>query len=139
MEEIVGFGRFFTKNQDLFKQHPKMTNAYKGFKTDGFALAVYEEFIPFFGVSLLAYFFPGKILYTLWYALMLALTGHFIIHIGQSLYIKKYIPSLITSIICLPVSIVILIKCAGYIEFSLTTIICIVVGIAIMMLNLKRR
>ena len=137
MEEIVGFERFFTKNPYLFDRYPKIMKAYKEFKTDGFALAVYEEFIPFFGISLLAYIFPGKILYALWYALMLSLTGHFIIHIGQSLYIRKYIPSLITSIICLPVSAVILIRCAGNIEFSITTVLFIFAGIAIMILNLK--
>ena len=137
MEEIIGFERFFTKNPDLFNRYPKMMNAYKGFKTDGFALAVYEEFIPFFGISLLAYFFPGNILYSLWYSLMLSLTGHFVIHIGQSLYIRKYIPSLITSIICLPLSVAILIRCVGDIEFSLMTVLFIVVGVAIMMMNLK--
>ena len=137
MEEIVGFKRFFSKNPDLFDRHPKIMKAYKGFKTDGFALAVYEEFIPFFGISLLAYFFPGNILYSLWYSLMLSLTGHFVIHIGQSLYIRKYIPSLITSIICLPLSVAILIRCLGDIEFSLMTVMFIVVGVAIMMMNLK--
>ena len=137
MEEIVGFERFFTKNPDLFDRHPKIMKAYKGFKTDGFALAVYEEFIPFFGISLLAYFFPGNILYSLWYSLMLSLTGHFVIHIGQSLYIRKYIPSLITSIICLPLSVAILIRCAGDIEFSLMTVLFIIIGVAIMMMNLK--
>ena len=137
MEEIVGFERFFSKNPDLFDRHPKIMKAYKGFKTDGFALAVYEEFIPFFGISLLAYFFPGNILYSLWYSLMLSLTGHFVIHIGQSLYIRKYIPSLITSIICLPLSVAILIRCAGDIEFSLMTVLLIIIGAAIMMMNLK--
>ena len=137
MEEIVGFERFFTKNPDLFDRHPKIMKAYKGFKTDGFALAVYEEFIPFFGISLLAYFFPGNILYSLWYSLMLSLTGHFVIHIGQSLYIRKYIPSLITSIICLTLSLAILIRCAGDIEFSLMTVLFIIIGVAIMMMNLK--
>ena len=137
MEEIIGFERFFARNPNLFDRYPKIMNAYKGFKTDGFALAVYEEFIPFFGISLLAYFFPGEILYALWYALMLSLTGHFVIHIGQSLYIRKYIPSLITSIICLPVSVVILIRCAGDIDFSLRTVLFIFLGVAIMILNLK--
>ena len=137
MEEIVGFERFFSKNPDLFDRHPKIMKAYKGFKTDGFALAVYEEFIPFFGISLLAYFFPGNILYSLWYSLMLPLAGHFVIHIGQSLYIRKYIPSLITSIICLPLSVAILIRCAGDIEFSLMTVLFIIIGVAIMMMNLK--
>lgn len=58
MEEIVGFGRFFYKNQALFERFPWLRSTYRDFKTDGFALAVYEEFIPFFGIALLAYFFP---------------------------------------------------------------------------------
>ena len=72
MEEIVGFERFFSKNPDLFDRHPKIMKAYKGFKTDGFALAVYEEFIPFFGISLLASFFPGNILYSMLFTCCIA-------------------------------------------------------------------
>ena len=52
MEEIIGFERFFKNNQELFERFPKITAVYRDFKTDGFALAVYEEFIPFFGISL---------------------------------------------------------------------------------------
>lgn len=137
MEEIVGFEYFFYKNQDIFMKYPKITKVYKNFKTAGFALAVYEEFIPFFGISLLAYFFPHKTLYVLWYALMISLTVHFVIHIGQSIYIRKYIPSLITSIICLPMSMAILIKCADYITFDLKTSLLILLGIVFMLLNLK--
>ena len=91
MEEIIGFGRFFRKNPDLFERFPRVTAPYKNFSTAGMALAVYEEFIPFFGVSLLAYYFPGEILSALWYGLMISLTVHFFIHIGQSVYIRKYI------------------------------------------------
>ena len=55
MEEIVGFERFFRRNPDLYDRFPRVLKAYRNFKTEGFAAAVYEEFIPFFGVSLLAY------------------------------------------------------------------------------------
>ena len=137
MEEIIGFGRFFQKNPELFERFPKITAAYRGFQTDGMALAVYEEFIPFFGVSLLAYYFPGKILYALWFSMMISFTAHLIVHIAQSIYIRKYIPSLITSIICLPISVIILIRSIPYIEFDTVTIICIILGIALMMINLK--
>lgn len=92
MEEIIGFGCFFRNNKQLFERYPKITAAYKDFSTEGFALAVYEEFIPFFGISLLAFFFPCKVLYALWLGLMIALTAHFLVHIGQSIYIRKYIP-----------------------------------------------
>jgi hypothetical protein len=137
MEEIIGFERFFKNNQELFERFPKVTAVYRDFKTDGFALAVYEEFIPFFGISLLAYFFPGKILCALWFSLMLALTLHFVIHIGQSVFIRKYIPSFATSVICLPISILILIKCAAFVKFDFVSVLCIAVGIAVMMINLR--
>ena len=86
MEEIVGFENFFKKNPEVFEKFPRITSAYKNFKTDAFALAVYEEFIPFFGVAILAYFFQGKILNAIWFGLMLSLTAHFLIHIAQSIY-----------------------------------------------------
>ena len=137
MEEIIGFGRFFQKNSDVFERFPRVTAPYRNFSTAGMALAVYEEFIPFFGVSLLAYYYPGEILNALWYGLMISLTAHFLIHIGQSIYIRKYIPSLITSIICIPVSLVILVKCMDYIEFDFPTILFIIAGIIGMIINLK--
>ena len=136
MEEVVGFGLFFRRNPDLFKRFPRITKAYRDFTDMGFA-AVYEEFIPFFGISLLAYYFPGKILYALWFGLFLSLTAHFIVHIGQTIYLRKYIPSFITSIICLPPSILIMIKASKYITFDVTAIMLIITSILLMMANLR--
>lgn len=137
MEEIIGFGCFFRNNKQLFERYPKITAAYKDFSTEGFALAVYEEFIPFFGISLLTFFFPCKVLYALWLGLMIALTAHFLVHIGQSIYIRKYIPSLITSLICLPPSVIIIVKTINIISFDLLTIVLIPVAIIGMIVNLK--
>ena len=123
MEEIIGFGYFFRNNKQLFERFPKITAAYKDFSAEGFALAVYEEFIPFFGISLLAFFFPCKVLNALWLGLMISLTAHFLVHIGQSIYIRKYIPSLITSLICLPPSVIIIIKSLIIIKINLVTVI----------------
>ena len=137
MEEIIGFGWFFRNNPWIFERFPGITASYKDFTTAGMALAVYEEFIPFFGISLMAYFFENEVLYVLWFGLMLSITIHFAVHIGQSIYVRKYIPSLITSVICLPISMIILINCSEYIAFDLTTIILIVATILLMMANLK--
>ena len=137
MEEIIGFGKFFRNNPQLFERFPKITKAYLKFTTEGMALAVYEEFIPFFGISLLAYYFPGYILETIWFGLLLSLTAHFVIHIGQSMYIRKYIPSLITSMILLPASLIILIRSAAYIAFDLLTVVIISASIFLMMANLR--
>ncbi len=53
------------------------------------------------------------------------------------IFIRKYIPSLVTSVICLPVSIVILVRCADYITFDVKTDLCILIGIVVMAMNLK--
>ena len=136
MEEIIGFGWFFRKNPWLFDRFPKVMNNYRGFTNEGFAIGVYEEFIPFFGISLLSFYFPGKILYALWLGIFISLIAHFFVHLGYAVYIRKYIPSVITSIICLPVSIVILIKCLPFITFDVITIVFSITGFLIMILNM---
>ena len=137
MEEIIGFGWFFKNNPEIFERFPKITAVYRDFTTAGMALAVYEEFIPFFGISLIAYYFENDVLYTIWLGLLISLTAHFIVHIGQSIYIRKYIPSLITSIICLPISLVILINSLQYIDISLSTVLLIGGSIMFMIANLR--
>ncbi|MBR3533495.1 MAG: HXXEE domain-containing protein [Clostridiales bacterium] len=137
MEEIVGFGSFFRKNPWLFDRFPKVLNAYRNISTAGFAAAVYEEFIPIFGISLLAYYFPCDVLFALWYGVFLSIAAHFLIHIGQTVYIRKYIPSFITSLICLPVSVVVLIKSGQFISFDVLSVVLMVAGIVLMMINLK--
>ena len=135
MEEIVGFGWFFRNNQWLFDRYPKVMNMYRDLKEMPWKLGVYEEFIPFFGVSLLAYYFPNNILFSIWYGFFLALTSHFVVHIGFSLKIKKYIPSVITSIVGLPVSSIILYKCAMLMSFDPTTVLFTIIGILLMICN----
>ncbi len=137
MEEIIGFGWFFRKNPQLFSKYPKVTKAYRDYTTEGMALAVYEEFIPFFGISLLAYFLENTILYVFWYGLLLSLTAHFVVHIGQSILLKTYIPSLLTSLICLPVCVQMLLKTADDLTFDRTNILLILLSIILMLLNLK--
>ena len=137
MEEIVGIEWFYSKNRWLFERYPKILKSYKGVTHMGFSAAVYEEFIPFFGVSLFAYYFPGQVLFALWYGIFLALAGHFLIHIGQVIVIRKYAPFIITSLICLPVSIVILVKSAPFIEWNAFAVAIVISGILLMLANFK--
>ena len=137
MEEIIGFGWFFRRNPQMFIKHPHITAAYRKFTNEGFAAAVYEEFIPFFGLSLLAYYSPGRVLYGIWFGMLLCLTGHFVAHIAICIYVGKFIPSLITSIICLPLSLLIVIRTFGLIAFDTLTVISAALTVPAMMLNMK--
>ena len=137
MEEIIGFGLFFRNNPEVFAKYPKLTAAYRGFTNEGFAVAVYEEFIPFFGLTLLAYYFPSKVLFAIWYGMMLSLVGHFVLHMLICLYVRKFIPSLITSLICLPACILIVVKTAGFLTFDALTVAVIALTVPAMMANVK--
>jgi len=64
--------------------------------TAGFALAVAEEFLLLSVLTIISIEFK---LYVLWAALMLGFFLHLLIHIGQALYIRHYVPAVITSIL----------------------------------------
>ena len=137
-EEIIGFGWFFRKNPEVFTKYPRLTSAYRGFNDVGMAVGVFEQLILFFGgLSILAYYFPNRVLYGAWYAMLLGLTAHFIVHIGICVYIRKYVPSLITSVICLPIGILMLAKTAALMTFDTLTVISAAVTVPAMMLNMK--
>ena len=89
----------------------------------------------FGGAALLAYYFPSRILYAVWFGFFMALAGHFVIHIGHTLYIRKYIPSFITSVISLPVSVIILIASAKFMTFDWITFTGIAISILAMIGN----
>ena len=135
MEEILGFGWFFRKNPWLYERFPRIMKNYIGFTEFGMAAGVYEELLLFGAVSLSAFYFPGKLLYAVWFGFFVALTVHFCVHIGHTLYIRKYIPSFITSVISLPASVIILIKASGHMSFDLFTLSGIISGLLIMIAN----
>ena len=67
--------------------------------TTGFAIAVAEEFIIISGVSVYAVLSQH---YFLWMALFLAFGIHLLVHVGQFVLLRKYIPAIVTSLLCLP-------------------------------------
>ncbi|MBF1356032.1 MAG: HXXEE domain-containing protein, partial [Mogibacterium diversum] len=76
--------------------------------------------------------------YIVWLGAFIAFSLHLFFHIIQSIIIKRYIPALSTSIILLPISLVLIntvIYNAKYSIFSITisSIFCLI----LMMLNLK--
>lgn len=94
MEEIIGFGLWLTKNREfLDNKYPKISNTYKPYSTEGMAAA------------------------------FMAYTVHLVIHIGQSIVIRKYIPALITSLICLPISIWVIASSITLLSYSVSNVI----------------
>jgi len=134
LEEIIGMRRFVNRNADMLQtRFPFLYKRLKNSTTEGFALAVMEEFVVFTSISLVAIYFDNSLCWNIWYGGFLGLTAHYVMHIGQALVIRRYIPALITSIICLPISVLILHHCYALIDINVWHII---IGLAIVALNM---
>ncbi|HFL3258421.1 HXXEE domain-containing protein [Clostridioides difficile] len=139
MEEIIGFGIWLKKNKSMLdKKYPFISKVYENYSTEGMAFAVFEEFILCIIFCILTVITDNQYVYLLWLGSFIAYTLHLVIHIGQSIIIRKYIPSLITSIICLPISIWCISKSIYIVDCEMsTTILYSIIGIIIVALNLK--
>ena len=125
---------FLDRNEELLKRRfPKIHCLFHGTTNEGFALAVAEEFIVFTIIALLALKIDHQFVWNIWLGAFIGLTFHYVVHIGQSIVLRKYIPALATSVICLPISIYILKQC-----FMLFTVDIwqMIVGVVIVAVNL---
>ncbi len=92
--------------ETLRKNHPRfghMLNHLQRLNTKAFAIAVLEELILLIAVTVYA-INGGKYAIELWSAVFMAFSIHLIIHIGQAVITRGYVPGLITSILLLPFS-----------------------------------
>lgn len=135
MEEVIGYGLWLRKNRSfLDKKYPKISNTYKPYSTEGMA-AVMEELVLCLVVCIIT---RVSGFYGLWFGAFVAYTVHLIVHIGQSVVMKMYIPALITSVICLPISVWAVAMSVGLLEYTaLKIILYTVLGTVAVGANLK--
>lgn len=69
--------------------------------TRGFAVAVLEEFVLLLAATVYA-FVGGPFALQIWMALFIAFCLHFLMHIGQSVFLQSYVPGLVTSVLFIP-------------------------------------
>lgn len=100
MEEIIGFRLWFEKNFDLVKKYSVLEKLYSSFSSEGFAIAVLEEYIICIVVTGISIFWE---IYIIWIGVFIAFAIHLAIHIIQSLVIRRHVPALISSIALLPI------------------------------------
>ncbi|MDE6252872.1 MAG: HXXEE domain-containing protein [Lachnospiraceae bacterium] len=105
---------------------------------EGFALAVFEEFIVCIVFSALALYTKAEFFMLFWLGAFITCTLHFIVHIIQAIIVRKYIPALMTSIICLPISIWIISECISTLDCQIIKIVLFsLIGVIVVLLNLK--
>jgi len=103
-EEIIFFKPWINKNSAYLRERfPRLSNnflpRFESLSTSGFALAVAEEFVLLSLITYGSIYFDN---YYLWLATFMGFFIHLIIHVIQWIILKKYIPTIITSLISLP-------------------------------------
>lgn len=139
MEEIIGYGIWLKKNRAMLdEKYPKISRIYENYSTEGMALAAFEELLLCLLFCILALMTKNKMLWLVWLGGFIAYAFHLLIHICQSLFIRKYIPCFITSIMALPISIWQIYECILELQCTVSAVILFSsVGMIIVALNLK--
>ena len=102
-EEIIFFKTWISKNKGyLTEKFPKISKRFlprmENLSTSAFALAVAEEFL------LLSLIIVGSVLfdnYLLWLAAFMGFFVHLLVHLGQWIILKRYIPAIWTTFLAL--------------------------------------
>lgn len=136
-EEIIFMEHWISRNRHyLYERFPmlskKLLPHFDNITTSSFAFGVAEEFIL---ISIITIFSYVMSIYSLWMGLFIAFTLHLIIHCVQTLIVKKYIPAIVTSIICLPICIYIINHMMKLFTIN-TVILYSILGFIIMVINL---
>lgn len=127
-EEIIMIGAWKKRNkltnsnnQSNEKDFLSTKVPYSDFKsTASFSIGVAVEFLLFSAVSLMAFFLDN---YYIWFIFMFAVTFHYLVHLKMCISFKGYVPGIATSVICFPISIILLIYVSKEAAFSIYAVI----------------
>lgn len=96
-----------------------------------------EEFVVVLLVSFFALICHTRLLYLIWLGGFVAFAFHLVVHILQAIWIRRYIPALTTSILCLPVSSIIIWKASTLLRVNTSELLFFsLIGILIVISNL---
>lgn len=107
LEEIIGFRLWFEKNKDVINKYNRFSKIYQNFSIEGFSVAVLEEYLLCIVITGVSLYFNE---YIVWLGAFIAFSLHLFVHLIQSIFLRRYIPSFLSSVILLPISIVIIEK-----------------------------
>ena len=120
MEEIIGFRIWLDKNRDIVSKYNKLSILYQNFSNEGFSIAVLEEYLLCIIITCISIFFKT---YIVLIGAFIAFSLHLLVHILQSIIIKRYISSLASSIILLPISIFLISKAIYTFKYTFFSIV----------------
>lgn len=136
LEEIIMMQRWVSKNRStLYDRYPKIgfiIRLMEKVNTRGIAIIAAEEFV-IVSACTFATAYTGNIV--AWYCCLAAFGIHLVIHLFQFITWRRYIPAIVTSLLCLPYCIYAIYRISGLLTQT-EFILYAAVGIAIGVINL---
>lgn len=131
-EEIIFIKPWIRRNKKhLSVRFPKLSKKllshFDTITTSAFALGVAEEFMIISAITAASL---AANWYWLWIGMLFVFTLHLIMHCIQALILRKYVPAIITSIICLPICFLMIANIVKFIPLGtaiLYTVLCMVI------------
>jgi hypothetical protein len=103
-EEMIFLPAWLEKNKSELARRfhglpGRLLNRIGGLSAPAFALAVFEEYLLLVLITISAVYFG---FYLLWAGVFMAFSIHLVVHVVQWLVVRKYVPFIVSSILCLP-------------------------------------
>ena len=128
MEEILLMPSFMSS----MVEHPKFKHFKELYSPFKFNLIVFEEFLILLAILVYSFYVDD---FTIYQTIIIAYNYHIVIHVLQSLYLKKYVPGLLSGIVtglCCSLWIHQLVQSSLYLYFSsILTLLIILLNLAI--------
>jgi hypothetical protein len=119
---------FFSRQEKIEKKFPKYAPAliqhFNKVSQAGFAFAVAIIFVLVSVVTVTASAFD---FYLIWLGFFIIYVAHLFVHCIQAIVLKDYVPAVVTSIICIPVSCWILHSVLSNVSYSVTALVIAVI------------
>ena len=104
LEEIIGFGLWLKgQTEEINKKYPFIFRRYRYFTTESFTINFTWQLIVLTAICAIGYLTNNNIVWAIWMGGLFALMIHFGVHIFISILFNQYVPSLITSILGMPI------------------------------------
>ncbi len=138
-EEIIFLKSWYNKNKQWLslKYHfipNRLFVHLENISTTNFALMVAEEFIL---VSVITYLSILVNNFYFWLGLFMAFSVHIVVHIIQWIVVRRYIPAIATSLVCLPYCFYTMLEVVNTNKFTVAEILlCTIGGVIAVSINL---
>lgn len=136
-EEIILMHIWMRKNLRYLREKfpwlsQRLLTHFENITTSSLALGVAEEFVLIIIITVIS-FISNR--YILWTGMFVAFSFHLLLHCFQALIIKKYVPAVVTSVVCMPVCIYIIHNVIHLFTYS-RIVIYTIISFIIMVINL---